>query len=132
MNATEQQWGPSRHRPNIAFDVLASPGGPEALDGILPGLPTDFPASVLVVQLPCPDQPGLLADNRSRHTVLMVKQTGYGDVLHPSNGFTHVPDRHRLVRPDGTVSQAPRVRFVCLLYDFAFALRTLAGVLGGW
>ena len=55
-----------------------------------------------------------------------------GDVLRPATVFTPVSDQHPLVRPDGTVSQAQRVQFVRPLYDFAFALRTLAGALGGW
>jgi len=112
--------------------LAASPGGPKALNCILAGLPTDFPASVLVVQGLCPDEPSLLADILSRLTALMVKQTADGDVLRPANVFTPVPDRHLLVRPDGTVFQAPRVQFGRPLYDFAFALRTLAGALGGW
>ena len=62
----------------------------------------------------------------------MARQTVDGDVLRPATVFTPVPDRHLPVRPDGTVSQAPRVQFVRPLYDFAFALRTLAGALGGW
>ncbi|HKI38311.1 MAG TPA: chemotaxis protein CheB [Gemmataceae bacterium] len=135
MNATEQQRGRSRHRPNSAFDVMAlaaSAGGLKARSYLLTGLPTDFPASVLVVQRLCHDQPSLLADILSRRTALMAKQTVDGDVLPTANVFTPVPDRHPLVRPDGTVSQAPRVQFVRPLYDSAFALGTLPGALGGW
>jgi two-component system chemotaxis response regulator CheB len=133
VNATEQQRGPSRHRPNIGFDVAAvaaSPAGPKDLDCILAGLPADFPASVLVVQRLCPDQPSLLADILSRLTALMVTQTVNEDLLRPANVLPPVPDRHLLVRPGGTASQAPRVPFVRPLYDFAFALRSLAGALG--
>jgi len=135
VNATQQQRGPSRHRPKIAFDVVtlaASPGRSKALNWDLAGLPTDFPASVVVVQLLCSDQLSFLADILNRHTALMVKQTVDGDVLRLANVFTPVPDRHLLLRPDGTVSQAPRVQFVRPLYEFAFALRTMAGALGRW
>jgi chemotaxis response regulator CheB len=118
-----KQRGRSQHRPNIAFDVVAvvaSPGGPKALNCILAGLPTDFTASVLVVQRLCLDQqPRLLADILSRHTALMVTQTVKEDLLRPANVFTSVSDRHLQIRPDGTVSQAPRVQFVRPLYDFA-------------
>jgi chemotaxis response regulator CheB len=44
VNATVQREGPSRHHPNIAFDVMAlaaSPGGPKSLNCILAGLPMD-------------------------------------------------------------------------------------------
>ena len=134
MNATEQQ-RESWHRPNSAFDVIAlaaSAGGLKARSYLLAGLPTDFPASVLVVQRLCPDHPSLLADILSRRTALMVKQTMNGDVLRPATVFTPIPDRYPLVRPDRTGSQATRVQFVRPLSDSAFALRTLAGRLGEW
>jgi chemotaxis response regulator CheB len=130
VNASEQQRGRFRHRPNSAFDVMtlvASAGGQKARIYLLALLPSDFPASVLVVQLLYPDQPSLTGDILSRRTALMVKQTMHGQVP-----LTPVPDRHPLVRPDGTVSQATRVRFVRPLSDRAFALRTLVGRLGGW
>ena len=135
MNATEQQRGRSRRRPNSAFDAMtlaASAGGLKGRSYILAGLPTDFPASVLAVQRLCPDQPSLLADILSRRRALMVKQTMAGDVLRPATVFPPVSDRRPVVRPDGAVSQATRVPFVRPLSDFAFALRTLAGKLGGW
>ncbi len=143
MNATEQQRGRSRHHPNSAFDGMttdsafdgmtlgALAGRLTARRNVLAGLLTDSPASVLVQRL-CPDQPSLLAGILSRRTALMVKQTINGNVLRPAAVFTPVPDRHRLVRPDGTVSQATRVPFVRPLSDFALALRTLAGWLEGW
>ena len=62
----------------------------------------------------------------------MVKQTVDGDVFRPATFFTPVPDRHLLVRPDGTVSQATRVQFVRPLCDISRALRTMAAALGGW
>jgi hypothetical protein len=86
-----------------------SPGGPKALNAMLAGLPTDSPASVLVVPRLCPDRPSL-----------------------PATFSTPVADRHLLVRPDATVSQAKRVRFVRPLCDISRALRTMAAALGGW
>jgi two-component system chemotaxis response regulator CheB len=111
--------------------LAASLVRPKVLKCILAGLPTDFPPSVVVQRL-CPDQPSLLADILSRLTALMVKQTEGGHLLRPANVFTPGLDRHLRVRPDGTVSQAPRVQYVGPLYDFACALRTLAGALRGW
>ena len=46
--------------------------------------------------------------------------------------FTPIPDRHPLASPDGTVSQATRVRFVRPLCDLSRTLRTMAVALGGW
>ena len=135
MNATEQQWGLSRHRPNSAFDVMAlaaSADGLKVRQYFLTGLTTGFPASVLVIQRLCPAQPSLLADIVSRRTALIVKQTMHGDVLLPAIVFTPVSDRHPLLRPDGTLSQATRNQFVRLLLDFALVLRTLPERLGAW
>jgi hypothetical protein len=90
---------------------------------MLARLPIDFPASVLVNQRLWPNRPSVL----SRRTALMIKQTVYGNVLRPATFF---PDC-RLVRPDATASQAPRVQFVRLLCDISRALRTMATALGG-
>ena len=108
--------------------LAASVGGLKAPSYILAGLPADFPASVLVIQRHCPYQPTRLADILSRRTALRVKQTMDGDVQRPATVF----DRRPLVRPDGAVSRATRMQCVRPLSDFAFALRMLAGRLGGW
>ena len=131
MTAIEQQGCSSPHRANVTFEAV-SPGGPKAPNEMVARLPTDFPASVLVVQRRCPDRPSLPAAILSCHAAHTVKQTVDRDVLRPATFFTPVPDRHLLVRPDATVSQATRVQFERPLYDFAFALRTMAGALGGW
>ena len=62
---------------------------------------------------------------------LMVKHTVDGDVLRPVSVFKAGPAQHPLVRPNGTVSQTPRVQFMRPLHDIAFAPRTLQGELGG-
>ncbi len=62
---------------------------------------------------------------------IMVKHTVDGDALRPASVFTPEPDRHPLVRPNGTVSQTPRVQFVRPLHDIAFAPQTLEGEIGG-
>jgi hypothetical protein len=97
VTAIEQQWRSSPHCANVTFEamVVVFPGGPRALNDMPTGLPTDFPASVLVVQRLC-------------------------------------PDRHLLVRPDATASQATRVQFLRPLCDISRALRTMAATLGGW
>jgi two-component system chemotaxis response regulator CheB len=133
VTAIEQQGRSSPHRANVTFEVAAvSPGGPKAQNNILAGLPTDFPASVLVVSRLCPDPPSLPAAILSRHTALMVKQTVDGDALRPATFFTPVPNRHLLVRPDETVALATRVQFVRPLCDISRALRTMAAAWGGW
>ncbi len=126
MLAIGQQGCQSPHRAIVTFEAPAvSPGGPKPVIDMQSGLPIDFPAAVPIVQRHCPERPGLL----SRHTALMVKQTLYGKVSPPATFF---PDGHRFVRPDGTTSQATRVRFAGPLCDISRSLRTMATALGGW
>ena len=134
MTAIEQQGCSSPHRANVTFEAMAvSPGCPKTRNHRLAGLPTDFPASVLVVPRLCPDRPSLPAPMRICRTALLVKQTVDGDVLRPATCFTPVPDRHLRARPDGTVSRrATRVQFVRPLCDISRVLRTMAAALGGW
>jgi chemotaxis response regulator CheB len=91
VTATEQQRSRCRHRPNSAFDVMAlaaSAGGLKAWSHILTGLPTDFPASVLV--------------------------------------------QHHCQKQHSAASETWKIDLVPPLYGRAFALRILAGALGGW
>jgi hypothetical protein len=59
VTAIEQQWCSSPHRANVTSDAVAMavfPAGPKALNTMRAGLPTDFPASVLVVPRLCLDR----------------------------------------------------------------------------
>ena len=84
VKANEKQPGRSRHHPNIALDVgalAASSGGRKARSYNLAGLPTNFPASALVVQGLRRKQPCLLIDIRGRSTALMARQIVDGDAF---------------------------------------------------
>jgi hypothetical protein len=61
----------------------------------------------------------------------MVKHTVDGEVLRPVSVFTPRPAPRPLARPNGTVTQTPRVQFMRPMHDVAFAPRTLEGELGG-
>jgi two-component system chemotaxis response regulator CheB len=135
VNATEQQRGRSQRHPNSAFNMMAltaSAGRLKARCYFLAGPATNVLASPPAVQSVCPEQANLLADILSHRTALMVKQTMDGDVLRLAPVFIPVPDRHPIVIPDGTVSQASRDQFVLPLYDLVFALRMPAVALGVW
>lgn len=90
-----------------AFDVVAiaaSAGGLAAIRKVLSPLPVDFPAAVVIVQHMGPSHESLMADILSSYTEMNVKQAEEGDILRPSTVYTAKPDRHLLVKPDGTIS----------------------------
>lgn len=63
--------------------VGASTGGPRALAVLLPALPADFPAGVLVAQHMPAGFTATLADRLNRRCVLRVKEAENGDVVAP-------------------------------------------------
>jgi two-component system chemotaxis response regulator CheB len=111
--------------PGAAFDVVAiaaSAGGLRALRIVLSALPADFPAAVLIVQHLDPRHRSLLAEILSRATPLRVKQAEEGEPLEPGVVYIAAPNRHLLVRPDGTLalSEFELVHFVRPSADLLF------------
>lgn len=84
--------------------IGASAGGLHALSLILPTLPADFPAPVLIVQHLSPDFPSQLAHILSRHTDLRVKEAEQGDHIQAGWVYVAPPDRHLLACADGTLT----------------------------
>ncbi|MBE9068393.1 chemotaxis protein CheB [Leptolyngbya cf. ectocarpi LEGE 11479] len=127
----------------VAFEIIAiatSAGGLSALSTVLGGLPSDFPAAIVVVQHLDPRHRSLMADILSRRTPLTVKQAVIDDRLQPGTVYIAPPNRHLLVNPDGTLSltQTELVHFVRpsadLLFDSVAASyqdRAIAVVLTG-
>jgi len=111
--------------PQPAFDVVAicsSAGGFNALQLLLPTLPGDFPAAVVIVQHLDPRHRSLMADLLKRRTALDVKQAATGDRVSPGCVMIAPPDRHLLVNPDGSVllTQTELVHFVRPSADLLF------------
>ena len=110
---------------DAVFDVVAlaaSAGGLTALSGVLSGLPSDFPAAIVIVQHLDPRHRSLMADILSRRTPLLVRQAAEGAHLTPAMAYIAPPDRHLLVNPDGTLSlsQSELVHFVRPSADLLF------------
>jgi two-component system chemotaxis response regulator CheB len=108
-----------------AFEVVAcaaSAGGLRALSEVLSGLPSDFPAAVVVVQHLDPRHRSLMAEILSKRTVLRVKQAEEGERLQPATVYIAPPNRHLLVNPDGTLtlSQSELVHFLRPSADLLF------------
>jgi two-component system chemotaxis response regulator CheB len=110
---------------NGAFDIIAlaaSAGGLKALSQVLTALPSDFPASIVVVQHLDPRHRSLMADILSRRTALQVKQAEEGNRLTAGTAYIAPPNRHLLVNPDSTLSlsQSELVHFVRPSADLLF------------
>ncbi len=108
-----------------AFGIVAfaaSAGGLTALSKVLSSLPSDFRASIVVVQHLDPRHRSLMADILSRRTVLKVKQAEEGDRVMPGMVYIAAPDRHLLVNSDRTLSLSPSelVHFVRPSADLLF------------
>lgn len=108
-----------------AFDVVAiaaSAGGLTAIKKVLSSLPANFPAAVLIVQHMDPRHDSLMAEILRSYALMNVKQAEEGDLLRPSTVYTAIPDRHLLVKSDGTISlsSSELVNFVRPSADLLF------------
>jgi two-component system chemotaxis response regulator CheB len=96
-----------RH-PNAAhFEVLAiaaSTGGPNALAAMLPELPANFPAPIVIVQHMPPMFTRMLAEHLAKKCRITVAEAVDGEALRPGHALIAPGDHHLvLVRRDGRV-----------------------------
>jgi two-component system chemotaxis response regulator CheB len=110
---------------NSAFKIVAiaaSAGGLSALGHVLGGLPSDFPAFVVIVQHLDPRHRSLMAEILGRRTSLQVTQAEEGNQLTAGRIFIAPPDHHLLVNRNGTLSltQSELVHFVRPSADLLF------------
>ena len=96
---------PSRYiGTNVLQKIIAigtSTGGPKALQSIIPNLPKNLDAPVLVVQHMPPGFTKSLADRLNSMSELSVKEAENGDVLLPGWCYIAPGDRHLRVTKDG-------------------------------
>lgn len=113
---------PSMPQKGRVIAMAASAGGLKALDMVLSGLPSGFPAAITIVQHLIPNYPSLLVPILARRTHLTVRQANEGDDLEPGCVFIAPPDRHLLVTDDQhlTLSKAALVHFVRPSADLLF------------
>ncbi|HEV7465199.1 MAG TPA: chemotaxis protein CheB [Candidatus Dormibacteraeota bacterium] len=121
---TEPLGRPAGHgdRPFDIVAVASSAGGVVALDTMLPALPGDFPAAVVVVQHLDPRHRSLMAEILRRHAMLPVVQGEDGVRVQGGTVYIAPPNRHLLVGPDGvlSLSDAELVHFVRPSADLLF------------
>lgn len=101
---------PGRRR---AIVIGASAGGVDALGQILPALPADFAASVLVVLHLAPDRPSLLAQIFGSSCAMQVKLAEDKEPIEHGVVYFAPPDYHLLVDhgPHVVLSTHPPERF---------------------
>ena len=96
--------GATERRVVSRYDILAigaSTGGPRALALILPALPADFPAGIVVAQHMPPGFTTTLADRLDRRCALEVREAADGDRIAPGTVLIG-PGGHQLrVERDG-------------------------------
>ncbi|MBW4425585.1 MAG: chemotaxis protein CheB [Nostoc desertorum CM1-VF14] len=113
------------HFTNAAFDIVAiaaSAGGLRALIKVLSTLPPEFTAAIAIVQHLAPKYPSLMAEILTRHTAFTVKKAKEGDCLTPGMAYIAPPNRHLLVKSNGTLSlsQSKLVNFLRPSADLLF------------
>ena len=87
-----------------AIAVGASAGALEALSVVLPALPADFPAAILiVVHLPA-DRASLLADLLGAKCAITVREAEDKEPIRPGTAYLAPPDYHLLVERDRRLS----------------------------
>ena len=87
-----------------AVVVGASAGAIDALQAILPALPADFPAPVLVVVHVPPDRRSLIAQVLQPHCALALREAEDKEIAAPGTVYFAPPDYHLLVERDGLLS----------------------------
>ncbi|MCC6136619.1 MAG: chemotaxis response regulator protein-glutamate methylesterase [Candidatus Contendobacter sp.] len=86
-------------------DILVigvSTGGPNALTVLLPQLPAQFPAPILIVQHMPPIFTRLLAERLSAQSALPIVEGAAGDVLHPGQVWLAPGGSHMALERQGT------------------------------
>ncbi|MEV1018770.1 chemotaxis protein CheB [Streptomyces sp. NPDC050264] len=110
--------------------VAASAGGIHGLVTLLEGLDSELPVPLLVVQHLDPRHRTVLAEILNRRTGLAVKLAEQDETAFAGTVYIAPPDRHLLVRPDGTLSlsRSELVHFLRPSADLLF--ESVAGAYG--
>ncbi|RJX79033.1 chemotaxis protein CheB [Pseudomonas sp. LS-2] len=93
--------------------IGGSQGSLEVLRGLLGGLPSDFPASILIVVHTGPSSPGNMAPILDRYSTLPVSYAKHGELVEAGKVYLALADRHLEVVNPGLIylSDGPKVRF---------------------
>jgi two-component system chemotaxis response regulator CheB len=129
-----------RSRPYDVVAIATSGGGLAAVRAILAGLPSDFPATLLVVQHRWHASGRHLEHLLAAGCKLRVRTAATGMALNPGDVLVAPPDRHLEITAYGAchVERMDRVNYCCPAADVLFTSlarhrgrRTIACVLTG-
>jgi len=93
----------SSTRRDERIDIVAlgvSTGGPNALAGLIPGLPRDFPVPLVIVQHMPPLFTRLLAERLAAKSQIRVEEGSMGTILRPGCAWVAPGDYHMVVEGD--------------------------------
>jgi len=97
MRNVRRELSPLHHKAGDRIELVVigvSTGGPSALETMLPMLPADFPAPIMLVQHMPKLFTGALADRLDRLCPLNVRQARHGDILKPGTIWLAPGDSH--------------------------------------
>jgi len=78
--------------------IGVSTGGPNALSYLIPGIPADFPASIVIVQHMPEGFTEMLAQRLDSISAIEVKEAGQGDLLLPGRALIAPGGRHLRIK----------------------------------
>lgn len=91
--------------------IAASTGGPQALEQLLPRLPADLPAALIVVQHMPAGFTRSLAERMDRYSPIAVKEATHRERVQVGRAYVVPGDYHLTIRPN---PDSPGEGFVCL------------------
>jgi two-component system, chemotaxis family, protein-glutamate methylesterase/glutaminase len=91
----------SRPRPVEIVAIGTSTGGPNALAALIPTLPADFPAPIVIVQHMPPLFTAMLAERLTSKAAIRVREAAAGDRLTPGHAWIAPGDHHMVVTRNG-------------------------------
>ncbi len=120
--------GPVNDRKLEALVVIgASTGGPQALMKVIPALPPDLPAAMVVVQHMPPGFTSYLAERLNQRSNMPVKEAANGEMIIPGQVLVAPGGKHLFYEERGKkpyINLLPRndaQRSACPSIDFAFS-----------
>lgn len=87
-----------------AVVIGASAGALEALSAVLPALPAEYPAAILVVVHIPPDKESILPELLQAKCGMAVREAEDKEIIRPGAVYFAPPDYHLLVETDGSIS----------------------------
>lgn len=116
--------------PSRVIVIGSSTGGPRALHELIPDLPGDIPASVLVVQHMPPGFTKSLADRLNELSRIEVKEAQPGDILRQGTVLIAPGNYHMVVRMDGRIGLNQKPPALGLRPAVDMTMQTVAQVYG--